>query len=188
MRIRKITLREIHMPLIAPFQTSFGNTSLRRILLVEADVDGVYRLGRIAPPAKIRTIPTKPSKPPGTSCATFCGQSLKGREFDFRVRSLGTARARFAATTWPRPALETAMWDAEAEAKKSPARETARRRRARRFLAAFPSAYSRPIDDLARQSGKGARRRLPAHQNQNQAGLRRRAGPRACANASRASA
>ena len=34
MRLRKITLREIHMPLVAPFQPSFGETSLRRILLI----------------------------------------------------------------------------------------------------------------------------------------------------------
>ena len=45
MRLRKITLREIHIPLIAPFETSFGSTSLRRILLVEADVDGISGWG-----------------------------------------------------------------------------------------------------------------------------------------------
>ncbi len=43
--LRKITLREIHLPLIAPFETSFGKTSLRRILLVETDVDGVAGWG-----------------------------------------------------------------------------------------------------------------------------------------------
>ena len=45
MRLRKITLREIHMPLIAPFQTSFGETSLRRILLVEVDAEGTAGWG-----------------------------------------------------------------------------------------------------------------------------------------------
>ncbi|MGB8835108.1 MAG: hypothetical protein WCC67_00065, partial [Candidatus Acidiferrales bacterium] len=45
MRVRKITLREIHIPLLAPFQTSFGTTTLRRILLVEADVDGISGWG-----------------------------------------------------------------------------------------------------------------------------------------------
>ena len=45
MRLNKITLREIHMPLISPFQTSFGTSSLRRIILVEADVDGVSGWG-----------------------------------------------------------------------------------------------------------------------------------------------
>src|SRR5271168_257694 len=45
MRLRKITLREIHLRLLAPFQTSFGTSDLRRILLVEADVDGVAGWG-----------------------------------------------------------------------------------------------------------------------------------------------
>src|SRR5580698_4385260 len=45
MRLHRITLREIHMPLVSPFETSFGRTTLRRILLVEADVDGVTGWG-----------------------------------------------------------------------------------------------------------------------------------------------
>ena len=45
MRLRKITLREIHLPLIAPFETSFGVSELRRILLIETDVDGVIGWG-----------------------------------------------------------------------------------------------------------------------------------------------
>src|SRR5271170_5968023 len=40
MRLRKITLREIHLQLLSPFQTSFGTSDLRRILLLEANVDG----------------------------------------------------------------------------------------------------------------------------------------------------
>src|SRR5258708_7366946 len=41
MRIREITLRELRMKLIAPFETSTMRTDERRIVLVEADVDGV---------------------------------------------------------------------------------------------------------------------------------------------------
>jgi o-succinylbenzoate synthase len=37
MRLKKLTLREIHLPLLAPFQTSFGISDLRRILLLELD-------------------------------------------------------------------------------------------------------------------------------------------------------
>ena len=33
MKIEAITLREIHMPLVHPFETSFGRTTARRILL-----------------------------------------------------------------------------------------------------------------------------------------------------------
>ena len=45
MRIRKITLRELQMKLVTPFQISVGSTDVRRILLVEADVDGVIGWG-----------------------------------------------------------------------------------------------------------------------------------------------
>jgi O-succinylbenzoate synthase len=41
MRIREIVLRELRMQLIAPFETSFGKSDVRRILLVQANVDGV---------------------------------------------------------------------------------------------------------------------------------------------------
>jgi O-succinylbenzoate synthase len=44
---RLVELREIHLPLIAPFQTSFGTQTSRRILLVRAEVerDGVLTEG-----------------------------------------------------------------------------------------------------------------------------------------------
>ena len=102
MRLRKITLREIHMPLIAPFQTSFGETSLRRILLVEVDAEGATGWGECTA-AKIRTTPTKPWKPPGTFCAIFSGLSSSTRNSIPPPKFSICSRAS-AATTWPKPA------------------------------------------------------------------------------------
>ena len=45
MRIREIRLRELRMKLIAPFETSTMRTDERRIILVEADVDGATGWG-----------------------------------------------------------------------------------------------------------------------------------------------
>src|SRR5882724_8182194 len=45
MKIQRVTLREVHMPLLQPFETSFGNMQNRRILLVQAEVDGVSGWG-----------------------------------------------------------------------------------------------------------------------------------------------
>src|SRR5271156_5500093 len=45
MRIRSITLRELRMKLVTPFQISVGCTDVRRIIIVEADVDGVIGWG-----------------------------------------------------------------------------------------------------------------------------------------------
>src|SRR6201996_1315162 len=45
MKIEAIHLREIAMPLAHPFETSFGVTTQRRILLVELECEGVSAWG-----------------------------------------------------------------------------------------------------------------------------------------------
>ena len=45
MKIEAITLREIQMPLVHFFETSFGRTYSRRILLLTAHCEGVYGWG-----------------------------------------------------------------------------------------------------------------------------------------------
>ncbi|HVO81309.1 MAG TPA: hypothetical protein VMT28_11290, partial [Terriglobales bacterium] len=47
MRVETITLRELRMRLKSPFETSFGVTQDRRILLVEVMADGVTGWGEI---------------------------------------------------------------------------------------------------------------------------------------------
>lgn len=45
MKIESVVLREIRMPLVHPFETSFGRTTDRRILLVEVESEGVTGWG-----------------------------------------------------------------------------------------------------------------------------------------------
>jgi L-alanine-DL-glutamate epimerase-like enolase superfamily enzyme len=45
MRIDAIVLREIHMPLVRPFETSFGVTRNRRIVLAEVQSEGLTGWG-----------------------------------------------------------------------------------------------------------------------------------------------
>jgi len=45
MRIDAIFLRELHMPLVRPFETSFGITTKRRILLAEIQSEGLTGWG-----------------------------------------------------------------------------------------------------------------------------------------------
>ncbi|MBV9158224.1 MAG: o-succinylbenzoate synthase [Acidobacteriaceae bacterium] len=47
MRIESLTLREIRMQLKSPFETSFGVTDNRRILLVEVTAEGVHGWGEV---------------------------------------------------------------------------------------------------------------------------------------------
>jgi O-succinylbenzoate synthase len=118
MRVRKITLREIHLPLIAPFQTSFGTTTLRRIPLIEADVDGVIGWGESTagedPYYSYETVETA-----WHIIRDFLWPILKGREFSsasevfemfLQVRGHNMAKA----------GVETAIWDAEAKQKNIP--------------------------------------------------------------------
>src|ERR1700723_1980777 len=46
-RLDRITLREIRMPLVHFFETSFGRTTERRIVLVEVQSEGVSGWGEV---------------------------------------------------------------------------------------------------------------------------------------------
>ena len=119
MRIQKITLREIHLPLLAPFQTSFGTTDLRRILLVEADVDGALRAGASRRRAKIRFTPTKRSRPPGYILRDYLWPIVSGREFA-AASEVWDLLAQVRGHNMAKAALETALWDTEAKQKNMP--------------------------------------------------------------------
>jgi len=47
MKINRVEIREIQMPLVHPFETSFGKTTLRRIVLVRVDAEGLTGWGEV---------------------------------------------------------------------------------------------------------------------------------------------
>jgi o-succinylbenzoate synthase len=118
MRLRKLTLREIHLRLLSPFQTSFGTSELRRILLVEADVDGVSAWGECTagenPFYSHETVETA-----WLILRDYLWPLLKGRE-------IGTASevwdllAPVRGHNMAKAAIESAFWDAEAKQKNLP--------------------------------------------------------------------
>jgi len=118
MRIRKVTLRELHMRLVAPFQISVGTTDLRRILLLEADVDGVAGWGECVAGE------TPMYSPETTDTAWHILRDhlwplIKGREFASAADVwdlLNLVRGHEMA----KGALEAAVWDAEAKQKNVP--------------------------------------------------------------------
>ena len=118
MRLRKITLREIHIPLIAPFETSFGSTSLRRILLVEADVDGISGWGECTagenPYYSYETVETARH-----IIGDFLWPMLKGRELN-AASEVFDLLAQVRGHNMAKAAVETAIWDAEAKQKNLP--------------------------------------------------------------------
>ena len=116
MRVEQITLRELHMNLVAPFQTSMGTTTIRRILLVEAVVDGVAGWGECV-------AGENPSYSPETTETAWhvlrdhLWPLLKGNQ-------LASAAEVWERLAWVRGhnmakgAVEAAIWDAEAKQKK----------------------------------------------------------------------
>src|ERR1700722_5032222 len=116
MRVRKITLREIHLPLIAPFQTSFGTSTLRRIPLI--DVDGVIGWGECTagedPYYSYETVETA-----WHIIRDFLWPMLKGREFSSASEIHGII-SHVRGHNMAKAAVETAIWDAEAKHKNLP--------------------------------------------------------------------
>jgi len=118
MRVEHVTLRELHMKLVAPFQTSMETTTVRRVLLVEAVVDGVTGWGECV-------AGETPSYSPETTETAWhiigdhLWPTLKGKQF----RSAGEVWDLLA---WVRghnmakAGLEAAIWDAEAKQKSMP--------------------------------------------------------------------
>ena len=118
MRLREVTLREIRMRLVAPFETSMDRVTERRIILLEADVDGVIGWGEC-------TAGENPFySPEDTETAwhileNYLWPMLKGKEFASAAEVWGLLEA-VRGHTMAKAALETAIWDAEAKQKNVP--------------------------------------------------------------------
>ena len=113
MRLRKLTLREIHLPLVEPFQTSFDTTTLRRILLLEAHVDGATGWGESTagedPYYSYETVETA-----WHILRDYLWPLLKGREFATAAEVFDLF-ARVRGHNMAKAGLEIALWDAEAK-------------------------------------------------------------------------
>lgn len=118
MRIRKITLREIHLRLLSPFETSFGKTDLRRIILLEADVDGTIGWGESTagenPYYCYETVETA-----WHILRDHAWRIIKDREFA-SAAEVWDLLAHIRGHNMAKAALETAVWDAEAKQKNVP--------------------------------------------------------------------
>jgi O-succinylbenzoate synthase len=118
MKLRRVTLREIHMRLLAPFETSFGKSDLRRILLLEADVDGVSGWGESTagetPFYCYETVETA-----WHLLRDHAWPMIRGREFA-SAADVWEMLASIRGHNMAKAALETAVWDAEAKQKSMP--------------------------------------------------------------------
>jgi o-succinylbenzoate synthase len=118
MRIREITLRELRMKLVVPFETSTMRTDERRILLVQADVDGVAGWGEcVAGEA--------PGYSPETTETAWhilrdhLWPLVTGQDFSAAAKIWGMLEP-VRGHNMAKAALESAIWDAEAKQKGVP--------------------------------------------------------------------
>ena len=118
MKIEAITLRELHMPLVHFFETSFGRTTERRILLLTIHTDGPEGWGECVagedPFYSEESIDTAWYAIERYLAPSFLGKSIsKGSEApEMMARVRGHRMAK--------GALENALWDAEAQARQKP--------------------------------------------------------------------
>jgi o-succinylbenzoate synthase len=113
MKIESITLREIHMRLKSPFETSFGTVQNRRILLVETVVDGVSGWGEV-------TAGETPSYNPETTdtawhiISDFIAPWLAGKNLA-KASEFPRLMSHIRGHEMAKSGVENALWDAEAQ-------------------------------------------------------------------------
>jgi len=118
MTIETIVLREIRMRLKAPFETSFGVTQDRRILLVEVIMDGLSGWGEVT------TIesPSYNSETTDTAwhiISDFIAPQLIGKSLS-KASDAAALLSAIRGHQMAKAAVENALWDAESQLKQIP--------------------------------------------------------------------
>jgi o-succinylbenzoate synthase len=118
LKVQRLTLREIRMPLVTPFETSFGRVTDRRMLLVEVEAGGVAGWGESVagegPFYAPETVETA-----WHILRDFIWPLLKGRDFESAAEVWGTLEP-IRGHNMAKGAVESALWDAEAKQKDIP--------------------------------------------------------------------
>jgi len=113
MKIETITLREIHMRLKSPFETSFGVTQERRILLVEIVADGVSGWGEVTSMES----PSFNSETTDTAwhiISDYVAPAAIGKEVSDAM-DLSALLTGIRGHEMAKAGVENALWDAEAQ-------------------------------------------------------------------------
>ena len=118
MQIQAITLRELTMKLVAPFETSMDRLEVRRVLLLEANVDGVTGWGEcVAAEAPFYSPEYADTAWP--VLRDFLWPMVQGKKFNSACEVWGLLK-RVRGHNMAKACLEAAAWDAEAKQKGIP--------------------------------------------------------------------
>src|SRR6266852_4321104 len=118
MLIQGITLREISIKLVAPFETSMDRVDVRRIILVEANVDGVTGWGECVA-AEAPFYGPEYADTAWPVLRDFLWPMVKGKKFNAACEVWGLLK-RIRGHNMAKACLEAAVWDAEAKQKGIP--------------------------------------------------------------------
>jgi o-succinylbenzoate synthase len=118
MRIEAITLRELKMPLVHFFETSFGRTYTRRVLLVTLHCDGLEGWGECVA-GENPYYSEEYIDGAWDVMVRFLGPALLGRTLP-SGRDVARLLAQVREHRMAKAALENAAWDAEAQEKHVP--------------------------------------------------------------------
>lgn len=121
MTIEKMLLRELRMRLKAPFETSFGVSHDRRILLIEIIVNGVSGWGEVTTVES----PSYNSETTDTAwhiISDFIAPKLIGAEVEAAVE-IGSRLSSIRGHQMAKAGVENAIWDAEAQLRGMPLAE-----------------------------------------------------------------
>src|SRR5438270_10244443 len=118
MKIESITLRELGIPLKHFFETSFGRTEKRRVLLITVACDGVEGWGECVagegPFFSYEWIETAWATIRDFLAPLLVGQSMAD------ARSSAALMSRVRGHNMAKAGLENALWDVEAKIKQQP--------------------------------------------------------------------
>ena len=117
MKIEAITLREIHMPLVHFFETSFGRTYGRRILLLTAHCDGVNGWSECVA-GEDPFYSSEWTEAHGRDHPLSCAGRAR-TQVGLRPR-LSASFSKVRGHRMAKAAVENALWDAEARQKSQP--------------------------------------------------------------------
>jgi O-succinylbenzoate synthase len=115
MQLRQLTLREIHLKLLHPFETSMDRVTERRIILAETDVDGTIGWGEC-------TAGENPFYSPEDTetcwhvLTQYLWPMLKGKQFS-SAADIWPLLKKVRGHNMAKATVETAIWDAEAKQK-----------------------------------------------------------------------
>jgi len=118
MKIEAITLREIHMPLVHFFETSFGRTHSRRILLLTVHCDGVNGWGECVA-GEDPFYSSEWTESCWSVITRYLAPSVLGGNLE-AARDCAALFAKVRGHRMAKAALENALWDAEAKQKGLP--------------------------------------------------------------------